>query len=451
MRHLILPLLLATTLPSAARLGETRAQCDTRYGKPVATTPRYGNPIYLKAGQEIIIGFLDDKAIFINFNKLKPGVKVSDLPVDIEETAPLSEAELNVLLQANAGTFKWTRQPGKEEPDREWSLSDGESHATYADRCLSIENKLGCEKWVAGLNLKRDAAIPSLGDSKADVDKRCGKPVETSDDGDVTYVKGSFKIVVSFWNDKVGRMSFQSSELEKDILNPGKRRPAALFGDEIKAVLKASAANSKWIESENTEDFWNRADKKAHAIYDLDSYTLVVIDEGFYQHLEANEKKDSEVKLKDLGVLGMTKAECDKQLGKHIGTLPDGELAYHKAGFAIMVTFWKDKAAKIIFLKIDAQNPDAVAENPSIILEAELKALLNANSNDSKWIEGRKYADGRTTSLRRDKLAFATHDSETRTLTISTIAYIAQIDEEDGNDDDKESTDDNEDKALKGF
>ncbi|MCW1887875.1 hypothetical protein OKA04_24290 [Luteolibacter flavescens] len=428
--RIILPLLLLTALPAAARLGETRAQCDTRYGKPVAFTTRSGNPIYLKGGQEIVVGFLDDKAIFIRFSKLAPGAKESDIPLDSDKTAQLSEAEMDVLLKANAATFKWTRQPDEDGADIVWSLSDGKCRATYADRTLDIENQPAFEKWVADFNLKRAAAIPSLGDSRAAVDKRCGKPVKTDDDGDVTYVKGSFEIVITFWNDKVGRMRFQSSELEKDLFDPDKQRPAALYRDEIKAALQASAGDSEWEESEQTEDFWNRADNKAYASYDLDSYTLSVTDEDFYEYKSAKEKKEAEKALMHFGAIGMPRPACDKMLGKPVTTLADGQIAYHKAGFAILVTFWKDEAAQIVFTKIDAEAPDADAENRDSISWVERDVLLEVNGNGSKWVKSKGSDNGRTTSLRADEKVVAVHDSKEKTLTLYKTAYIGQLNKE---------------------
>jgi hypothetical protein len=438
----ILPILalLLTALPTLARLGETKAECEARYGKPLGTTARSGNSIYLKGGHEIIIGFWNDKAIFLYFTKLKPGTKDSDLPVGISNRVELSEAEMNVLLQANSGTFKW-KPSESEDADAAWDLSDGKGYAEYVDRSLEIRYQPALEEWVKDRNLKRAEAIPRLGESKAELEKRCGKPVKTINPDTLAYQKGGFKIVVTFWNDKAAKLRFQSAELYKGPIS-GNPPPDSLYGDEIKALLKASAGNSEWKQSAAAEDFWNRADKKAHAIYDMDDFVLSIIDEEFSEYETAKDEKEAAAKFKDFGGLGKTKAECEKLYGKPLSAPADGPYAYHRDGIAIIITYWKDKAAKFDFIKIDARAPDADAENREPIYLAERSALLKSFGGGSDWAESEAPEDGKLTWLRKDRKVIAQYDRDEKIFTIYAYDYFLRLTEE---------LDDDETKSLDGF
>ena len=71
MKSLPLLILLLTALPTLARLGETKAECEKRYGKPVGTTG-LGHTLYRKAGLGIAILFWKDKAARLEWHGIKP-------------------------------------------------------------------------------------------------------------------------------------------------------------------------------------------------------------------------------------------------------------------------------------------------------------------------------------------------------------------------------------------
>jgi len=109
----------ALAAPCLARLGETEAQCEERYGKPVP----YENPVKGRAhipGQaepaetpekqflyntdkvEILVGFIDGRAASIQYI-----FKDSNA----SQAAPLTGAKLKGLLDANAPAASWLYMP----------------------------------------------------------------------------------------------------------------------------------------------------------------------------------------------------------------------------------------------------------------------------------------------------------------------------------------------------
>jgi len=143
----ILALSLLTALPSLARLGETKAECETRYGKPVGTT-KSGNPRYLKGGLEIVIAFAKDKAITLYIAKPKDGTTELDLPIvlDSEGRPELSKAEIDALLKANSAGSEW--KLGTDDPfgDAYWNRADGKATASYASAKMEISDKAALHK-----------------------------------------------------------------------------------------------------------------------------------------------------------------------------------------------------------------------------------------------------------------------------------------------------------------
>jgi hypothetical protein len=448
MKTLLLPALalLLTALPTFARLGESKAECEARYGKPVFTTVRNGNSIYLKGGHQITIGFWKDKAIFLVFTKLEPGTKESDLPVESTDSLPFSETEMDLLLQANSGTFKWRQQRDNKdkEADIAWDLSDGKGYAEYADQCLEVRNQPALEEWINDRNIRRAAAIPHLGESRAELEKRCGKPVKTYDSDRVGYQKGSFIIDATFWNDKAARLRFESAVREKDPFseNPDKTNPSPLYGEEIKALLAASAGNSKWEESQEEENYWDRADKKAYAVYHPSEWYLTIVDEEYSEYEAATEEKEATAKFKDFGGLGKTRAECEKLYGKPLISPANGPTTWHKHGIAIIATFWKDKAAQFDFVKIDAKAPDIDEANRKSFYLAEHSALLKSFGGGSEWKESEDPDEDRITWLRADHEVIALYKSDEKIFTIYAYDYFHHLTKE---------VDDEETKALDGF
>ena len=108
-----LALLLLTALPSLARLGETQAECEKRYGKPVKVTDDYIN--YRKSTMDISIIFFEGKACVVAY------MKITANPGSGDNT--ITEAERTVLLEANKGTSEWNKEPDDGTTHR-WQRAD---------------------------------------------------------------------------------------------------------------------------------------------------------------------------------------------------------------------------------------------------------------------------------------------------------------------------------------
>jgi hypothetical protein len=85
-----------------ARVFETVAQCDARYGKPVSTvkTEIGSNVSYAKNGVSITVEFRKDAAVSVTFFKATD----KDKP---DENRTWSKDEIQKLLEANGGERKW--------------------------------------------------------------------------------------------------------------------------------------------------------------------------------------------------------------------------------------------------------------------------------------------------------------------------------------------------------
>ena len=101
-------------LPSSsfARLGETEAQSQVRYGEP---TPQYGAPtdkplmpgakevVYFFQGWRIRAAFVNNATVRIEYVHVPEGAVPK----------PVSDAEAKVILDAEKGTYSWREQKPK--------------------------------------------------------------------------------------------------------------------------------------------------------------------------------------------------------------------------------------------------------------------------------------------------------------------------------------------------
>jgi hypothetical protein len=97
---IVASVLCLSVLPSSARLHETLQQCIERYGKPLKVSEDGKSVDFLKSDIALAIDFVDGKADNIFFIKItKEGV-----------TAPLTDEEVSILLQANGGGKEWQKR-----------------------------------------------------------------------------------------------------------------------------------------------------------------------------------------------------------------------------------------------------------------------------------------------------------------------------------------------------
>ncbi len=96
---LLLSVLISLSSPALARIGETREQCDARYGKPVRVKEEEQMVHYEKAGYHIVCEFFEGKCEDISFNHVAKD--------EAGKLLPLSKEELKMLMESNSGGKAW--------------------------------------------------------------------------------------------------------------------------------------------------------------------------------------------------------------------------------------------------------------------------------------------------------------------------------------------------------
>ena len=101
---MIMYLLLLFTLMAAtlveARLGETKEECDSRYGKPSpkAVTPGAdAGALYDKEGIGIYVEFIKNRCVCITYHRFCPN---------------FTQAEITTFFNANGGITRWANYSG---------------------------------------------------------------------------------------------------------------------------------------------------------------------------------------------------------------------------------------------------------------------------------------------------------------------------------------------------
>jgi len=107
-------------VPLQARLGESPARLEARYGSPVqvenGTCSREFECTYKHAGIAIVVHFLDEKSQYESYSS--------------DNGVPMDAAEILRLLEVNrrGGNWKLTKDNGS---SKQWDLNSGEATATY--------------------------------------------------------------------------------------------------------------------------------------------------------------------------------------------------------------------------------------------------------------------------------------------------------------------------------
>ncbi|GEP46404.1 hypothetical protein [Brevifollis gellanilyticus] len=105
MKTLLLFLLFCS--PAMARIGETRAQCEARYGPAVSVRSEGETTVHARAGFKVECSYFEGKCDCILFSKMPASPGLEDLP--------LTEAEQKTLMEANSGGKSWTQKAEKPE------------------------------------------------------------------------------------------------------------------------------------------------------------------------------------------------------------------------------------------------------------------------------------------------------------------------------------------------
>ena len=119
MKTLLFGLLLITLLAlprnTQCRIGETLEECKTRYGKPVEI--KKDTALFFKNGMTISAHFIDGKVDQITYYKADPK--------DSKKTICPSDAEVDILLQANAQEGPWKMELARRNHAIWWNKDRG--------------------------------------------------------------------------------------------------------------------------------------------------------------------------------------------------------------------------------------------------------------------------------------------------------------------------------------
>lgn len=114
-------LLLLACSVAWARVGESRARCDARYGAPVRVSDDGSLVTYRYGAQSVAVHFSRGVADMVSHSKL-PSVAG-------ESAFPFSDAQIVAILKANGGERSWL--PQGSAAGGAWRTSDGSLYAVY--------------------------------------------------------------------------------------------------------------------------------------------------------------------------------------------------------------------------------------------------------------------------------------------------------------------------------
>ena len=112
---LVLITLLALPRNSQCRIGETLEECKTRYGKPVEI--KKDTALFFKNGMTVSAHFIDGKVDQITYYRTDPK--------DSKKTICPSDAEVDILLQANAHDGSWKMELAHRNHAMWWNKERG--------------------------------------------------------------------------------------------------------------------------------------------------------------------------------------------------------------------------------------------------------------------------------------------------------------------------------------
>ena len=122
-------LLLATQGLLQARIGESRARCIERYGKPVQVLEK--GLLFVKEGKKIYITFNQGIADCIFVQKLDPASE--------KRALPLSAPEISQCLNENGQGCIWKYSSNLPDGDQIWITKGSELGALYSQATCSLQ------------------------------------------------------------------------------------------------------------------------------------------------------------------------------------------------------------------------------------------------------------------------------------------------------------------------
>lgn len=152
---LLLMLLIAT--PTLARLGETMAQCEARYGKPIADAFRTApdDVVFFKAPYELHVHFHEGVADRVTY------WKVGDRdPLIVKTSDPLATDEIKGILDIYGNTWNQTIKTAFVS---EWKDDKMRRRAYYTDATgLIVETKAATARSEAADKAEREKGLKGL-------------------------------------------------------------------------------------------------------------------------------------------------------------------------------------------------------------------------------------------------------------------------------------------------
>lgn len=134
MKTLILFLCLVSSAVFA-RIGETVAQCQARYGAPIKWVVPDKTGYFEKDELRLLATFRNSKCVHLSYTKIEAS---KQLPT-------FSDEEIDALLKANGGGAKSSKIQSSEDA-AEWQSSDGKLTATYLMRMNLLIIQTAAEK-----------------------------------------------------------------------------------------------------------------------------------------------------------------------------------------------------------------------------------------------------------------------------------------------------------------
>jgi hypothetical protein len=132
-----------------------------------------------------------------------------------------------------------------------------------------------------------------IGETRAQIDARYGRPTQITDDGSCIYLKGGFRIMVAFYQNKAELIIFGKDE--KDALD----NSVEMSDNEIQTLLKACGGEKQWkpIKEISMNKQWQTENASIMAQYDVIKQTLGVLSKGYIERFDSKKKSEEDKNL----------------------------------------------------------------------------------------------------------------------------------------------------------
>jgi len=132
-----------------------------------------------------------------------------------------------------------------------------------------------------------------IGETRAQIEARYGTPLKNTDDGSCVFLKGGFRIVVSFYQDTADLIIY--GKAEQDALD----NSVEMSDNEIQTLLKACGGEKKWKPREviSVDKQWLTEDETLFAVYDSFKHFLAVGSKEYAERSSSGKKSEEDKNL----------------------------------------------------------------------------------------------------------------------------------------------------------